>query len=315
MIDRTGILVLCALAFASSAFAVSPRVFVASSGSDTGSCSRSAPCRNFAYAVQQVDAGGELVALDTAGYGPIVIGKSISLYAAPGAVASITATTGADIAINAGLNDSIAIRGLLLNSSGSTYGIDFVGGGTLQVDHCVFTGFSSSVGAAVNIARGSGADTARATLDHIQIQNSFTGVNTSHGASGRIALAIRDAVIDNIANAAVRAGDNTFGVVTDSVITAAGTGIDTNATTNSDFTILTLERCTFAFNATAISSGHAADLGLTYVRLANCIISENTYGVIQQTNGTVQSKTSNGTFTNTLNNTYGNVIESSYQAQ
>src|SRR5215208_1610361 len=99
------------------------RVFVASSGVDTGVCSRTAPCRNFAYAITQVSVGGEILALDTAGYGPVTIDKSVNIYAAPGAAASITAFTGAAITI---ANDfsRIQLRGLYLSSMGGDYGID-----------------------------------------------------------------------------------------------------------------------------------------------------------------------------------------------
>jgi nitrous oxidase accessory protein NosD len=87
---------------AGSAFAQGVvHVFVSSNGTDTGACTRNAPCRNFAYAVTQVADGGEVVALDTAGYGPVLITKTMSIYAAPGALAFIVAATGSDITVAA----------------------------------------------------------------------------------------------------------------------------------------------------------------------------------------------------------------------
>jgi hypothetical protein len=45
------------------------RTFVASTGSDSDPCSRVDPCRTFQAAVDATAAGGEVVALDSAGFG------------------------------------------------------------------------------------------------------------------------------------------------------------------------------------------------------------------------------------------------------
>ena len=69
------------------------RAFVASFGSDANaatSCGFAAPCRSFAAAVPVVDSGGEVLALDSIGYGMVTIDKSITLTAAPGAYAGIS---------------------------------------------------------------------------------------------------------------------------------------------------------------------------------------------------------------------------------
>src|SRR5205823_7612830 len=72
---------------AAPAMAASNRVFVSSTGMDVGGCPISAPCRSFSYAMTQVFPGGEVIALDTAGYGTFTIGQSVSVFAAPGATA------------------------------------------------------------------------------------------------------------------------------------------------------------------------------------------------------------------------------------
>ena len=64
-----------ASALLSSVSEAAQRVFVASYGSDSNaamSCTLAAPCRSFATAMTVVDAKGEVVALDAAGYGPAV---------------------------------------------------------------------------------------------------------------------------------------------------------------------------------------------------------------------------------------------------
>src|SRR5437588_4826589 len=79
------------------------RSFVsAGSGSDSNPCTRSAPCRNFQAAIAQTVSGGEVVALDSGGYGPVTINQAITLVAPPGVYAGVTAFSGPAIGINAG---------------------------------------------------------------------------------------------------------------------------------------------------------------------------------------------------------------------
>ena len=75
--------VLPALALASavacSAAYAGQRAFIVSTGNDANAasgCTPAAPCRSLQAAHNAVDAGGEIVALDTAGYGPLVVTKS-----------------------------------------------------------------------------------------------------------------------------------------------------------------------------------------------------------------------------------------------
>src|ERR1700694_4447420 len=63
------------------------RAFVASGGSDANTasgCGLSMPCRSFASAQTVVSDGGEIGALDAAGYGPIAITKNVTIHAKPG---------------------------------------------------------------------------------------------------------------------------------------------------------------------------------------------------------------------------------------
>jgi hypothetical protein len=105
--------------FAGPATAVAPqRTFVRSDGVDAGNltCSLATPCRTFTAAIGVVNAGGEVVILDTAGYGPFTINKSVKVIGPSGVYGGISvqggggATTG--IVINAGDTDTITLRGL-----------------------------------------------------------------------------------------------------------------------------------------------------------------------------------------------------------
>jgi parallel beta helix pectate lyase-like protein len=128
------------------------RSFVsAGSGSDANPCSRTEPCRNFAAAIAATDANGEVVALDSGGYGTVTIPGPISIVAPPGVYAGITAFSGYAISINSGTASAVILRGLTLNGLGGTDGIYASSVGKLYVQNCVLSNFSAS-GLAVSAA-------------------------------------------------------------------------------------------------------------------------------------------------------------------
>lgn len=112
-----GILLTC-LSFVSSAHADGLRSYISPSGSDNRPCSRNQPCRTFDGALAKTDAGGEIVALETATYDPTTITKAITLAAAPGADVAIRTTTGNAVTINANTGDTVVLRGLRLGGPG-----------------------------------------------------------------------------------------------------------------------------------------------------------------------------------------------------
>lgn len=106
-----------------SAQALTSRAFVSSTGNDANTatnCAQSAPCRTFASAITVVSVGGELVALDSTGYGPVTITQSITIAAVPGATAFIIAATGTTaITVNPGAGAVVTLRNLNINGQGT----------------------------------------------------------------------------------------------------------------------------------------------------------------------------------------------------
>jgi hypothetical protein len=76
------------------------RTFVASYGLDTNPCSLVAPCRSFGEAIKHTSSGGEVIVLDTAGYGSVVITKPVSIIAPPGIYAGLSVAAGTGIVVN-----------------------------------------------------------------------------------------------------------------------------------------------------------------------------------------------------------------------
>lgn len=114
------------------------RQFVASYGSDAAPCTLTQPCRGFAAAIAAVDPGGEVIVLDSAGYGPVAIAKSVTISAPAGVCAGITVPAGQKgVAVGAGTFD-VVLRGVtILGQSAGVAGIEAKNAGSLSVDRCV----------------------------------------------------------------------------------------------------------------------------------------------------------------------------------
>src|SRR5437868_15460304 len=75
---------------AGPAFASLNRTAVSINGVDTNPCSVTAPCRSFSAALAQTSAGGEVIALTSAGYGALSINQPVTLLAPEGIYAGLT---------------------------------------------------------------------------------------------------------------------------------------------------------------------------------------------------------------------------------
>src|SRR4029077_19683192 len=76
------------LGWSSASFGVQ-RTFVASYGADTNPCSLGQPCRSFGIAISHVQSGGEVIVLDSAGYGVFTVTQPVSVIAPAGVYAGI----------------------------------------------------------------------------------------------------------------------------------------------------------------------------------------------------------------------------------
>ena len=120
------------------------RTFVSGVGADTGSCPLAAPCRTFAYALTQTAPSGEIIVLSSAGYGAVTINQAVSIINTSN-FAGVTVASGNGITINAGANDSVTLRGLTVDGSGTgSNGIVFNTGGKLTIDQCNLMNFAGS---------------------------------------------------------------------------------------------------------------------------------------------------------------------------
>jgi hypothetical protein len=145
---------LVTLGVATSAVAAQ-RTFVASYGSDSNNCSLLAPCRAFAAALGFTDANGEIIVLDSAGYGPVAISKSVGIVAPAGVYAGVTFAAGNGVTVT-GSAVRVRLVGLTLNGVGTgTVGVHFTATSSfLHVERCTI---SATTAQGILVAPVSGA--------------------------------------------------------------------------------------------------------------------------------------------------------------
>ena len=309
-------LLLCALAPAAVAI---PRTFVASFGSDANPCSLAQPCRGFTVALAATDPSGEIVVLDSAGYGTVTIGKSVSIIVPAGIYAGVSVNSGDGITVNgAGIN--VVLRGLSINGQGGTHGIRFVQGSRLNVVGCQIVGMDGNglrVEAAGTVLvsrtaiRRSGqagvfvGAAANVTVAQSRVQSSSgDGIAMSSGAAGNVA---RTLVSDNglfgITAVQTTAGTTRI-AVDDAVVTDndAGTGVYAEAAGASANARIDLTNSLVTRNFNGLfafsSSGGNAAMSAT----SNDIVENLKVGITTATNaGTTTVRTSqNAVFHNPI---------------
>jgi len=227
---------------ATDALATAQRTFVSSTGNDAANCQLATPCRSFGAAIAKTLSGGEVIVLDSAGYGVVSINQSVSIVAPSGIYAGISvlgSTNG--IYINTG---DVTLRGLTINgeSASSLSGVFVFDGGIVNIERCEISNMAAW---GVEIAPGIGTPT-------VNVSNSVI----RHNISGGIAL---------------RQGDSTRLCVTDTAVSGGFYGVwvaagfafarDTVASQNvaagfavtgelGHFAQLTCERCSSIGNGT-----------------------------------------------------------------
>ena len=158
------------------------RTFVASTGLDTNTCRLADPCRSFNAAIAQTSAGGEVVILDTAGYGPMTIDKAIKIIGPSGVYGGISVLGGtgptSGIVINAGDTDDVILRGLdVTGVPGSAplplIGIDIQNAGAVHIEKSSISNFPEDGGACIQVVT---AKTVRVYVDDSFLRHCLTGI-------------------------------------------------------------------------------------------------------------------------------------------
>ena len=179
---RLSLVVTAALAAALPAEAAQ-RAYVASTGNDANvgaGCTLALPCRSFTGAHTAVDAGGEIVALDAAGYGAVTITKSVTITANPGFFAGIAASTGNAVTI-ATPSVNVILRNLSINGVGATNGVVMSDGSRLSIENCVISNFSTTSGRGISVS-----NPANVRILDTLVRENWHGLHLSAGAKATV---------------------------------------------------------------------------------------------------------------------------------
>lgn len=197
------------------------RAFVAPYGSDTNNCALATPCRGFQAAINAVDPNGEVVVLDSGGYGAVTVNKSVAITAPSGIYAGISVFPGFNgVTINtAGVK--VVLRGLTINGQGGVNGINMTAGASLTVDNCLIANLTQA-----------GIDVVTNTAVSVRITDTTIRDNGQQGLlleNGARAVVTR-ATISGNAGVGVVARGTVAGIFTgasigDSTISGNGEGI------------------------------------------------------------------------------------------
>jgi Right handed beta helix region len=170
------------LLWAGLAGAQASRTWVSGVGDDVNPCSRTAPCKTFAGAISKTAAGGEIDALDPAGYGTVTITKAITIDGG-GQVAGVLAAGTNGIVVQAGPSDVVTLRNLSISGFGTGInGIRFLAGKSLAVQNCDIFQFTTH---GIDIASAGG----KVFIDNVTVRNNGgNGVNVSSTALTTVSI-------------------------------------------------------------------------------------------------------------------------------
>ena len=256
------------------------KIFVASTGSDSSDGSRTAPKRSFQAAHDAVAPGGNVVVLDTAGYGTLTISKSVAVTVPPGVNGFVTASSGTNgLLIAAGVADKVSLRGLVIESTGAAgdgVGVLVSKAAFILLEDCAIRGFGTGVrvfasgnGANVIMRGGSVRDVAtgvkvaaassfaasQATISDVLIDGaSAVGVH-AEGFPNSNALGSVTLIRTTISNSAIGVETSRNGVVTVDGSALISNGLAFNKVSNAG-TILTRSNNTLDRNTATINGGN-----------------------------------------------------------
>jgi len=294
--ERIAYLAAVALMFAAAlpttpAQAQNNRSFVsAQSGLDTNPCTRTSPCRTFAHALTQTNAGGEINTLDPGGYGSVTIDRAISIVSGLGEAGVLVPSGGTGIIINAGASDVVNLRGLIIEGAGiGQNGIVFNTGQTLTIEKCVVRNHTNN-----GIAFQPNASSKLVVSDTFVANNKGgNGIAVAPSGSGTVTAVFTRVEVDNngdgiLVDSTLYLGTELNATAADSVA-AGNTGVGFKVNSNGTGLSLMMFRSVAASNGTGITAqGNFATL-----RIGQSTVTGNTSGWTALLGGAVKSYADN----------------------
>jgi hypothetical protein len=261
--------------------ATAQRTFVASSGLDTNACSLTQPCRSFVRAITQTNAGGEIIVQDSAGYGSVTIGQSISIISPPGIYAGMSVFAGFDgVTVNAP-GATVVLRGLSINGQGGGTGVNLQQAARLRIESCVISNMAES-GIAHSASGGE-----MIVLDTIVRDNLGTGILmvVANGTAVMDHVRIEHNAGDGFYIAPTPGSNRASATISDSVFTHNGMAGMRAETVGNATASVQVERSILSNNASQgfrTFVGAAAGAAVRFTLIRNAISANGGDGVLAQ---------------------------------
>jgi hypothetical protein len=294
---RITILIVAALAFAATLPAVPAqaqrdRVFVASYGSDSNPCTFGSPCKTFQNAVNVVAAGGEVTAIDSAGFGTFTISHAVTITSPNGVEAGVAAPSsgGAAITINAGSSDKVVLNGLTLDGDGvsNTTGISFGTGGRLEIRNSVIRNFGGyGIAISTYLPNSIQLSVSNTVIsDNGTADSGTSGITISSGGTGTVTCVFDHVAIEN------NQGDGLFlNSATQAIVVTLGDSVIANNTVNGILAqqgtaqvYVAVKRSNISNNGTGANTSGGA-----VIRLSQSVITANSTGWAGSVDSTVDN--------------------------
>jgi hypothetical protein len=259
------------------------KIFVASYGNDANDGSRGSPKRNFQAAHTAVADGGQIVVLDTAGYGALNISKSVAVTVPPGVngFVTVSSSNANGISIAAPGSARVLLRGLIVEGgglSGTGFGIFATSVGSLAIDDCTVRNFYEGIYVLSNVA-------AQVSVRHCTVRDCSYGLDSENSAAVGVVALVSECQIYQCLIYGVLALNN---IVNGSVD-------------------VTLADCFLSGNVTALASLDTS----TVLRVDNCRLTGNSFGTFTRGSGQLLSR-GNNTLERSSN---GNTFPGTYSAK
>ena len=169
LLSRCAIVAFGLLAVSLSHAASQRTAVSAAIGVNNPDCFVATPCRQFSEALLATSPDGEIIVLDSGGYGNVTITQPVSIIAPSGVYAGISVFAAQDgVTVAAGAGDKVTLRGLTINGQGGNRGIVVTSGAEVHIEQCVVTGLVAD-----GIRIGGGA--------RIEVRSSLVRSNGAHG--------------------------------------------------------------------------------------------------------------------------------------
>jgi len=265
--------------------------WVSGTGTDTGTCPRTAPCRTFQFAHDQTTNNGAINVLTSGNFGPLTIDRPISIVAE--GVEAVINTGGAAIIIQAGGGAIVSLRGLTIDMRRVSVnnGIVFQSGGALHIQDTVIRG---ALGNGIAFTPTSGnpelyvSDTVIADGGQ---QSANVWIAPSGTAGAKVLL---DRVrVENATNLNIAFnGGFTTGAITatlrDSTSAGGGIGVFVQEPSGGGSTNVMIDRCAIVNNSTGVSATNDA-----IIRIGDSTVTGNSLGLSSDSGGQILSYETN----------------------